>query len=55
MPGRNETESGEPIDMLFSWSGVERRMVYSPVVQGMANVLLRLISERAVSAYRKSQ
>lgn len=54
MSGRNETESGKPLDTIFSYSSPNNRIVLSPDIMGTTNVLLRLATERAVKAYRSS-
>lgn len=52
MSGRNETESGLPLDSIFSYTSTNNRIVLSPDIMGTTNVLLRLATERAVRAYR---
>lgn len=54
MSGRNETESGDALDAIFSYSSTNNRIVLSPDVMGTTNVLLRLATERAIKAYRGS-
>ena len=52
MTGRNETESGEELDAIFSYQSISNRIVRSPELIGVSNSLLRLISKRVVKAYR---
>lgn len=51
MTGRNETESGEPIDVGFSYASIARRVVTSPEVMGTANTLLIKFSEMVAKRY----
>lgn len=50
--GKNETESGAPIDAIFSYSSTNNRIVRSPDIIGTTCVLVRLATERAVKRYR---
>lgn len=51
MSGRNETESGEKVDALFSYSSVADRIVMSPEIMGTTNTLLKLISKQTAETY----
>lgn len=52
MTGVNETASGIPLDAIFSYASISNRIVRSPEIMGVTNVLLKLISQRVVSAYK---
>lgn len=52
MTGVNETASGTPLDAIFSYQSVSNRIVRSPEIMGVTNVLLKLISKRVVNAYK---
>lgn len=52
MGGVNETESGVPIDAIFSYESINARIVRSPEIIGTTNTLLKIISRRVVDAYR---
>lgn len=52
MSGRNETKDGTEIDAIFSYQSVANRIVRSPEIMGMANLLLLKLSKRMVNAYR---
>ena len=51
MTGTNETESGEPIDALFSYLSIANRIVLSPEVMGTTNTLLRKMSKIVANEY----
>lgn len=51
MEGTNETESGTPIDALFSYQSIANRVVLSPEVMGTTNTLLRVLSKHVADAY----
>ncbi|WJJ55175.1 RNA polymerase beta subunit [Xanthomonas phage RTH11] len=53
--GVNETKSGLPVDAIFSYASISNRVVRSPEIMGITNVLLKLISKRMVSAYKKGK
>lgn len=52
MSGVNETESGTLVDAIFGYLSISNRIVRSPELMGTTNTLLRLITKRAVAAYR---
>lgn len=52
MNGTNETASGIPLDAIFSYASISNRIVRSPEIMGVTNVLLKLISQRVVNAYK---
>jgi len=52
MTGVNETKSGIPLDAIFSYASISNRIVRSPELMGVTNVLLKLISQRMVNAYK---
>lgn len=52
MTGVNETESGIPLDAIFSYQSISNRIVRSPELIGTVNSLLKLISKRVVDAYK---
>lgn len=52
MTGKNQTESGEPIDAIFGYVSMADRIVISPILIGTTNTLLKLIGKKAVAAYR---
>jgi len=49
--GKHETESGTPIDAIFSYSSVNNRIVDSPLIIGTTNTLLKVISKKMYEAY----
>jgi len=51
MAGRNETKDGQEIDAIFSYQSVANRIVRSPEIIGMANLLLLKLSERMADTY----
>ncbi len=51
MEGVNETESGEPIDALFSYQSIANRVVLSPEVMGTTNTLLSVLSKHVADIY----
>lgn len=51
LAGRNETESGVPIDAIFGYQSISDRIVLSPEIMGTTNTLLKVISLRAVAVY----
>lgn len=52
MVGKNETESGVPIDMKFGYKPVSKRIVNSPVLNGTTATLIKVANKRCVKAYR---
>lgn len=52
MAGTNTTESGEPLDALFSNDGISRRIVQSPYLIGTTNTLLKVLSKHVAATYR---
>jgi hypothetical protein len=52
MRGRNESLDGKPIDAIFGFTSIANRIVYSPFIMGTTIPLLRLITQRALKAYR---
>ena len=53
MSGVNETESGEPIDAMFSYSSIANRIVNSPEIMGTTNTLLRVLSKHVAKVYKE--
>lgn len=51
MVGTNETEDGDPIDAVFSYNGVNARIVLSPELMGTANTVLSVLSKQAAAIY----
>lgn len=51
MSGKNETESGVPIDAVFSYESIAARIVLSPEIMGTTNTLLRVMSKRVADVY----
>lgn len=51
--GKNETESGRPIDAWFGYQSISNRIVKSPELLGTTSSLLRLATKRALEAYDK--
>ena len=51
MRGKNETEGGEPIDIIFGFQSISNRIVLSPEISGTVNKALRLISTKACEIY----
>jgi hypothetical protein len=52
MTGTNTTEDGEPIDGLFSYDGISRRIVPGAFSNGITNTTLLALGEAFVKAYR---
>lgn len=52
MTGVNKTENGDEIDAIFGYQSITDRIVLSPIIMGTTNTLLKIIGEKAVSAYR---
>ena len=52
MEGENKTESGMPIDAIFSYKSISDRIVLSPEIIGTTTTLLDVIAKLAVSAYK---
>lgn len=53
MFGRNETEDGRPIDVIFGWGSVNNRIVGSPLITGSINTTLAKAMEIMVELYEK--
>lgn len=51
MSGSYRTESGQELDSVFGAISFENRIVHSPYIIGMSNVLLELHGQEAVDAY----
>jgi hypothetical protein len=51
MVGEYKTEKGEIIDAVFGAQSIDNRIVLSPYIIGMHNVLLDLIGQEALAAY----
>lgn len=51
MTGVNETESGEPVDVIFSRHGIGARIVLSPDQIGTTNKLLEVLSKKVAQTY----
>lgn len=52
MTGENTTESGIPLDAIFSYQSISNRIVRSPELIGTVNSLLLIISKRVADAYK---
>lgn len=52
LDGENQTDEGQPIDVLFSHQGLEARIVESPFLMGTTNVILSVVSKRGAALYR---
>lgn len=52
MSGRNETESGKPIDAIFGYQSISNRIVSSAELNGTANILLKAITQEVIDIYR---
>lgn len=52
MKGKNETESGKPIDAIFGYQSVSNRIVQSAELIGTTNILLKLITQEVIDIYR---
>lgn len=48
-----KTETGRDIHVMFGYTSVNARIIASPSLIGTTNTLLRLVTERALSAYRR--
>lgn len=46
MVGTNQTEDGQDIDVIFSWKGVDNRIVLSPKKMGIVNSTMAALSKR---------
>jgi len=46
------TESGTPVDAIFSYRSITARIVTSPIIIGTTTTLLKVIGRRAVALYR---
>jgi len=51
MTGTNETESGEPIDVIFGRQSIANRIVLSPDVMGTTNRVLEVLSKKVADTY----
>jgi len=51
MTGTNETESGEPIDVIFGRQSIANRIVLSPDVMGTTNRVLEVLSKKVADEY----
>ena len=52
LSGVNQTESGDDVDLIFSYDAFIRRIILSPEFNGTTNRLLREVGRLAVAAYR---
>ena len=52
LTGVCETEDGEPLDAIFGYYGLQKRIVLSADIMGTANTVLKRVGELAVSAYK---
>lgn len=55
MSGVNATESGEDLDLLYSYLSISNRIVLSPEVVGTTTTLLKIMSQRVAEAYFKAK
>ena len=53
MSGRNQTESGEDLDAIFSYTSFSNRICLSPELIGTTTTLLKVLSKKVVEAYKK--
>ncbi len=51
LEGVHETESGKPFDAIFGAKSIQDRIVWSPMVIGTTNTLMRVICEKASDVY----
>ena len=51
MTGTNETESGEPIDVIFGRQSIANRIVLSPDIMGTTNRVLEVLSQKVADTY----
>jgi hypothetical protein len=51
MTGTNETESGEPIDVIFGRQSIANRIVLSPDIMGTTNRVLEVLSKKVADTY----
>lgn len=51
MTGTNETESGEPIDVIFGRQSIANRIVLSPDLMGTTNRVLEVLSKSVADKY----
>ncbi len=51
MTGTNETESGEPIDVIFGRQSIANRIVLSPDIMGTTNRVLEVLSKKVADEY----
>lgn len=52
MSGINRTESGADLDVIYSYTCVNARIILSPEVAGTTNTLLRVLSKRVAKVYK---
>jgi hypothetical protein len=52
MSGTNETEHGESLDAIFSFAGINNRIVHSPILIGTTATLMRVLSKKAAAIYQ---
>lgn len=52
LTGVCETEDGVPLDAIFGYYGLQKRIVLSADIMGTANTVLKRVGELAVSAYK---
>ncbi|MNP96446.1 hypothetical protein D3C85_90290 [compost metagenome] len=52
MAGRNQTESGEDLDAIFSYTSFSNRICLSPELIGTTTTLLKVLSKKVVEAYK---
>lgn len=54
MTGKNVTAGdNEPIDAMYSYDGVQRRIVLSPIINGVTNTTLLAVGKAFVATYHK--
>lgn len=51
MTGTNQTEDGQPIDIIFGYQSVSDRIVLSAELNGTTATLLRVIGSQAADLY----
>lgn len=52
MTGQNKSEDGRDIDAIFGMESVSARIVWNPFITGTTSTIMKLVSLRAVAAYR---
>ena len=55
MTGKNETLDGEAINAIFSYEGIDKRVVRSAIKMGLANTLLVFAGREFVKIYESEE